>query len=111
MATKTRDEKATGRAAERGVTWRRPGLAKVRDVSLFVEIVGHGHPLVLMHGGPSADHHALLPFRRLADQFTGWRIAGRRLIIERAGHDQDSARPAEVMTAVRDLLSGNAPAT
>lgn len=42
----------------------------VRDVSLFVDVVGHGYPLLLMHGGPSADHWTLSSFRRLADQFT-----------------------------------------
>jgi hypothetical protein len=24
----------------------------IRDVSLFVDVVGHGYPLLLMHGGP-----------------------------------------------------------
>jgi proline-specific peptidase len=43
---------------------------RVRDVSLFVDVVGRGYPLVLMHGGPGADHHSLLPFRRCADRFT-----------------------------------------
>ena len=43
---------------------------RLRDVSLNVEVVGHGPPLVLMHGGPSADLWTLLPFRRLADRFT-----------------------------------------
>ena len=42
----------------------------IRDVSLFVEVVGRGDPLVLMHGGPGADHCTLLPFRRLSDRFT-----------------------------------------
>jgi proline iminopeptidase len=42
----------------------------VRDVSLFVEILGQGSPLVLLHGGPGADHWTLFPFRRLADRFT-----------------------------------------
>jgi proline iminopeptidase len=42
----------------------------IRDVSLFVEVVGHGYPLLLMHGGPGADHWSMLPFRRCADQFT-----------------------------------------
>ena len=42
----------------------------IRDVSLFVDVVGHGYPLLLMHGGPGADHLTLLPFRRLADRFT-----------------------------------------
>jgi proline iminopeptidase len=37
---------------------------------LFVDVVGHGYPLVLMHGGPGADHWTLLPFRQLADRFT-----------------------------------------
>jgi hypothetical protein len=26
----------------------------IRDVSLFVEVVGQGYPLLLMHGGPGA---------------------------------------------------------
>ena len=42
----------------------------IRGVSLFVEVMGRGCPLVLMHGGPGADHWSMLPFRRLADQFT-----------------------------------------
>jgi proline iminopeptidase len=42
----------------------------IRDVSLFVETVGRGYPLLLMHGGPGADHWTMLPFRRLSDQFT-----------------------------------------
>lgn len=42
----------------------------IRDVSLFVEVIGHGYPLVLMHGGPGADHWSLMPLRGCADQFT-----------------------------------------
>ncbi len=42
----------------------------IRDVRLFVEVVGHGYPLLLMHGGPGADHWTMLPFRRCADRFT-----------------------------------------
>ncbi len=42
----------------------------IRDVSLFVEVIGRGYPVVLMHGGPGADHWSLAPFRRCADQFT-----------------------------------------
>jgi pimeloyl-ACP methyl ester carboxylesterase len=37
---------------------------------LFTEVIRHGYPLVLMHGGPSLDHFTLLPFRQLADRFT-----------------------------------------
>src|SRR5512141_2050699 len=42
----------------------------IRDVSLFVEVMGEGYPLVLMHGGPGLDHTSLLPLKPLADQFT-----------------------------------------
>ena len=42
----------------------------IRDVSLFVKVVGQGYPLVLMHGGPSLDHTTLLDLQPLADQFT-----------------------------------------
>ena len=35
-----------------------------------MDVVGLGHPLLLMHGGPGADHWTLLPFRRCADRFT-----------------------------------------
>jgi pimeloyl-ACP methyl ester carboxylesterase len=48
----------------------RPGRIPIRDASLYVDVTGHGHPLLLMHGGPGADHWTLLPFRQLADQFT-----------------------------------------
>ncbi len=42
----------------------------IRDVSLFVKVIGHGYPLLLMHGGPSLDHTSLLGLEPLADQFT-----------------------------------------
>jgi proline iminopeptidase len=38
---------------------------QIRDVSLPVDVVGHGPPLVLMHGGPGADRFTLWPLRRL----------------------------------------------
>lgn len=43
---------------------------RIRDVSLFVEVMGRGDPLLVMHGGPGADHWTMAPFRRLADAFT-----------------------------------------
>jgi proline iminopeptidase len=43
---------------------------QIRDVSLFVKVMGRGHPLVLMHGGPGVDHTTMFPLRPLADQFT-----------------------------------------
>jgi pimeloyl-ACP methyl ester carboxylesterase len=47
-----------------------PGRIPIRDTSLYVDVVGRGYPLLLMHGGPGADHWTLLRFRQLADQFT-----------------------------------------
>lgn len=43
---------------------------RIRGVDLFVEVVGSGPPLLLMHGGPGADHWTLNQFRHLADEFT-----------------------------------------
>ena len=42
----------------------------IRGASLYVKTIGHGYPLLLMHGGPSLDHTSLLPLEPLADQFT-----------------------------------------
>lgn len=47
-----------------------PRRVRLRDVDLYVDVVGRGDPVVLMHGGPSADLWTLGGFRRLADQFT-----------------------------------------
>lgn len=44
-------------------------MIDVRDVSLFVEVVGRGYPLLVMHGGPGGDHCTLLDLRRGADEF------------------------------------------
>ena len=46
------------------------GTMSIRGISLNVKVIGHGYPLVLMHGGPSLDHTSLLPLQPLADQFT-----------------------------------------
>lgn len=43
---------------------------RIRDVSLFVKVIGHGDPLVLMHGGPGLDHTTLSSLEPLADRFT-----------------------------------------
>ena len=43
---------------------------QIRDVSLYVKVMGDGYPLALMHGGPSLDHTTLLSLQPLADQFT-----------------------------------------
>lgn len=47
-----------------------PGRIPIRDTHLFVEVVGNGYPLLLMHGGPGTDHWTLHSFRQCADQFT-----------------------------------------
>lgn len=43
---------------------------RIRDVSLFVEVIGHGPPLLLMHGGPGADHWSFAGLRKLAERHT-----------------------------------------
>jgi len=45
-------------------------LMPIRDASLFVKVIGDGHPLLLMHGGPGLDHTSLLGFRPSAQFFT-----------------------------------------
>jgi pimeloyl-ACP methyl ester carboxylesterase len=42
----------------------------IRDVSLYVKVLGQGYPLVLMHGGPGADLNTLMSLKPCADQFT-----------------------------------------
>lgn len=37
---------------------------------MFVQVMGQGPPMVLMHGGPGQDYTTLLPLKPLADQFT-----------------------------------------
>lgn len=53
---------------QRADSW--PRHVPVGDVSLYVDVVGRGDPLVLMHGGPSADLWTMGAFRQCADQFT-----------------------------------------
>ncbi len=45
-------------------------MMAIRGASLFVNVVGQGYPLLLMHGGPGLDHTSLLPFRPCAERFT-----------------------------------------
>jgi proline iminopeptidase len=45
-------------------------MLPIRDVSLFVKVMGEGYPLLLMHGGPGLDHTTLSALEPLADQFT-----------------------------------------
>jgi proline iminopeptidase len=45
-------------------------MLSVGDATLFVDRVGDGYPLLLMHGGPGVDHNTMQPFRALKDRFS-----------------------------------------
>lgn len=46
------------------------GYVDVDGCRIFVREVGGGHPIIVLHGGPSFDHHYLLPeLDSLADEF------------------------------------------
>ena len=62
----------------------------IRDVSLFVKVMGHGYPLVLMHGGPGADLYTLMSFRPLADRFT-------LVFYDHRGNGRSTGAPVESM--------------
>ena len=42
----------------------------IRDITLYTRVLGQGYPLLIMHGGPGADHTSMLPLRTCADRFT-----------------------------------------
>jgi pimeloyl-ACP methyl ester carboxylesterase len=44
-------------------------MIPIRDTSLYVDIIGDGYPLALMHGGPGLDHWTLAPLRQLSDRY------------------------------------------
>ena len=46
------------------------GNIPIRGISLYVEVMGQGYPLLLMHGGPGLDYQTMLPLKPLEDQFT-----------------------------------------
>jgi proline iminopeptidase len=95
MATKTGAAEANAGAVsshEAGGSPTRVGQRmSIRDASLFVEVVGHGYPLVLMHGGPGADHWSLLPLRRCADRFT-------LIFYDHRGNGRSQGAPVSSMT-------------
>jgi proline iminopeptidase len=52
-----------------GVT-ANPMTVDVPGASLYVDVVGQGPPLLLMHGGPGGSLYTMAPFRALADEHT-----------------------------------------
>ena len=49
---------------------RSSGVVPIRDVSLYVKVMGAGVPLLVMHGGPGLDYTTLSSLEPLADEFT-----------------------------------------
>src|SRR4026209_3032326 len=48
----------------------REGYAPVKNGELFYREVGHGRPIIVLHGGPDFDHTYLLPdLDRLSDSY------------------------------------------
>lgn len=50
-----------GTAARPGVMTIEEGLVESQGVILYYKSVGHGPPLVIVHGGPGASHDYLVP--------------------------------------------------
>jgi len=63
----------------------------IRDVSLNVDVLGRGYPLVLMHGGPSADLWTLTAFRRMRDRY-------RLVFYDHRCNGRSTGAPVETMT-------------
>lgn len=57
-------------SGSRGALRAGPRSVRVREVTLNVDVVGEGPPVLVMHGGPSADLWSMATFRQLADAFT-----------------------------------------
>jgi proline iminopeptidase len=64
---------------------------RIRDASLFVEVIGHGYPLLLMHGGPGADHWSLTAFRPCADRL-------QLVFYDHRGNGRSASTPVSTMT-------------
>jgi pimeloyl-ACP methyl ester carboxylesterase len=66
-------------------------MTQIRDTSLYVEAVGDGYPLVLMHGGPGLDHWTLEPLRQLSD-------VSRLVFYDHRCNGRSLGAPVETMT-------------
>ena len=75
-------------------------LVEIRDTRLFVEERGSGSPLIVLHGGPGADHTQLLdPLEPLQDEF-------HLLFVDQRSQGRSDAAPRETWTledAARDV--------
>ena len=86
-------------------------MIRIRDTTLYVDIVGDGYPLVLMHGGPGLDHWTLEPLRQLSnrnrlifyDQSPGKLTAERRLPVA-AGARDDRNLPHQSLVIVCEWM-------
>jgi proline iminopeptidase len=57
-------------AEQLGKTAPREGCVPVEGARLYYRDLGQGPPIIVLHGGPSLDHHYFLPdMDRLADSF------------------------------------------
>ena len=68
---------------------------------MFTKVVGHGYPIVLMHGGPGADHSTLSALRPCADTYT---------LIYYDHRCNGRSRGADVTTLTWDNLTADADA-
>jgi proline iminopeptidase len=44
-------------------------FVNVNNIDLYYKIIGKGEPVVVLHGGPGFDHHSVIQFNELADEF------------------------------------------
>jgi homoserine acetyltransferase len=93
----------------------------IRGVSLFVKVIGYGYPLALMHGGPGADLYTIMdrlgeikastpvmagrkdyiyPFEH-QEELAAEIPDARSVFIDRAGHNPQDERHAEVIQAIK----------
>lgn len=67
-------------------------LVRIRDTRLFVEERGSGPPVIVLHGGPGADHTQLLdPLAPLADEF-------RLVFVDQRAQGRSDPAPKETWT-------------
>ncbi len=63
----------------------------IRGISLFTKIIGDGYPILMMHGGPGADHITLLPLKPLSNTY-------RLIYYDHRCNGRSTGPPVESMT-------------